>query len=150
MRSLQTLVVRLFNNTIMDTEILKLIRKLCTELQLTADVEFTCYQAHTEYCKNHYEKRFIQTTFNYNGEIRQTNRFNQTSQELDDVEKTTLLHTLALISICTKYVNGKRPDHLFVKLAKYLQINGTPYTVQEFRNTEFIVFKHLQFNVRKQ
>ncbi|XP_031622798.1 uncharacterized protein LOC116340448 isoform X2 [Contarinia nasturtii] len=148
MRSLQTLVVRLFNNTIMEKDTLNLIGKLCTELQLTPDIEFTCYQAHAEYCKRYFEKRFKQTTFEYNGAINQTNELMQSSQELDEVEKTTLLHTLALISICAKYVNGFRSEKLFVKLTQYLENNGTPCSSREFRNTEYIVFKYLEFNIK--
>lgn len=148
MRSVQTLVVRLFNNTIMDSDTFNLIRKLCTEFQLPPDIEFTCYEAYAEYFKRYFsdlEKRFKQTTLDYNGVIKQTSHL--IDRTLDEVEKTSLLHTLALISICAKYVSGPRYETLFRSLNKYLQRNGTPYSPREIRITEYIVFKFLGFNV---
>lgn len=132
----------------MDPFTAKLIRELCVEFQLTPDVEFTCYEAYPEYFKryfSHLEKRFKQTTLEYNGAIKQTTQL--IDQALDEVEKTSLLHTLSLISICAKYMNGFRCEKLFLKLSKYLKKNGTPYSSEEIRNTEYIVFKHLGFNV---
>lgn len=151
MRSVQTLVVRLFNNTKMDSDTFNLIRKLCSEFQLPPDIEFTCYEAYAEYIKRYFcdlEKRFKQTTLEYNGMIKQTSHL--IDRTLDEVEKTSLLHTLALISICAKYVSGPRYENLFRSLSKYLQRNGTPYSAREIRITEYIVFKFLGFNVSEQ
>lgn len=149
MRSFQTaLVVRLFNNTIMDPDTFNLIQKLCTKFQLPPDIEFTCYEAYEEYFKRYFcdlEKRFKQTTLEYNGVMKQKSHL--IDRVLDEVGKTSLLHILALISICAKYVNGFRCEKLFTKLSKYLQRNGTPYSVPEIRNTEYIVFKFLEFSV---
>lgn len=149
MRSLQTLVV--YDSTIMDPDTFKLIRKLCVEFQLQPDIEFTCYEAYMEYFKRFFsdlETKFKQTTLESNGSIKQTSQL--IDQVLDGVENTSLLHILALISICAKYVNGFRCEQrLFKNLAKYLQLNGTPYSSRELRNTEYVVFKLLGFSVSK-
>lgn len=148
MCSLQTFVVRRFNNTIMDSDTRKLIGKLCAEFQLSPHIEFTCYEAYMEYFKRYFpdlEKRCKQTTMEYNVAIRQTSEL--IDQILDEVEKRSLLHTLALISICAKYIEGYRCEKLFNKLTEYLQINGTPFNTREIRETEYMVFKFLGFNV---
>lgn len=149
MRSFQT-----FNSSIdvkiMDRDTFKLIRKLCIEFQLQPDIEFTCYEAYMEYFKGFYpdlETQFKQTTLESNGTIKQTGKL--LKNVLYNVESTSLLHTLALISICAKYVNGFRCEKLFNNLSKYLQLNGTPYSTQEIRSTEYIVFKLLGFNVSR-
>lgn len=147
MRSLQTVVCAI-NNTIMDSDTFKLIRKLCIEFQLTPDIEFTCYEAYTEYVKRYFhelEKRSKGTIRKFNGTIRPTNE--RIDDLLNEVEQTSLLHTLALISICAKYINGYRCGKLFNSLSKYLHLNGTPYSSEEIRHTEYIVFKYLEFNV---
>lgn len=157
MRSEQRLLE--FDSSIMDPDTFKLIRKLCAEFQLHPDVEFTCYEAYMEYFKHLYtelETQLKQTTLEPNGggggggggvAIRQTSQLIE--RALDRVEKTSLLHTLALISICAKYVNGFRCEQLFKDLPKYLQRNGTPYSTREIRNTEYLVFKLLGFNVSR-
>lgn len=66
---------------------------------------------------------------------------------LDEVEQTSLLHVLALISICAKYIDGYRTEKLIKKFSTYLASNGTPYSVSEIRNSEYMVFKCLAFNV---
>ena len=164
MRSLQTTLV-VFDSSVMDPDTFKLIRKLCAEFQLSADIEFTCYVNYMEYLKRFFpdlETQFKQTTLGSNGatttttttmmtkttKIQQTNQL--IDQVLDDVEKTSLLHTLCIISICAKYVNGFRCEKLFTDLSKYLHRNGTPYSICEIRNTEYIVFKLLGFNVSRQ
>lgn len=106
MRSLQS-VVRLVNNPIMDPGTFKLIRKLCIEFQLTPDIEFTCYEAYMEYFKRYFhdlEKRSKETILKFNGTSKSTN--DCIDDLLNEVEQTSLLHTLALISICGKYING--------------------------------------------
>lgn len=165
MRSLQTTLV-VFDSSIMDPDTFKLIRKLCAEFQLSADIEFTCYVNYMEYLKRFYpdlETQFKQTTLESNGAttmtmtttamMAKTTKIQQTNQLidhlLDNVEKTSLLHTLCIISICAKYVNGFRCEKLFTDLSKYLHRNGTPYSICEIRNTEYIVFKLLGFNVSK-
>lgn len=162
MRSLQTTVV-VFDSSIMDPDTFKLIRKLCAEFQLSADIEFTCYVNYMEYLKRFFpdlETQFKQTTLESNGATTttttpttKTTKIQQTNQLidhlLDDVEKTSLLHTLCIISICAKYVNGFRCEKLFTELSKYLHRNGTPYSISEIRHTEYIVFKLLGFNVSK-
>lgn len=133
----------------MDPDTFKLIQKFCAEFQLLPEIEFTCYEAYKQYFERYFsdlEKKFKQTTFEYNNvAIRQAS--NLIDQALDEVEKTTLLHILALISICAKYVNGFRCENLTVSLSKYLQYNGTPCRMNEIRTTEYIVFKFLDFNV---
>ncbi|XP_055308962.1 uncharacterized protein LOC129572872 [Sitodiplosis mosellana] len=154
MRSLQTTLV-VFDSSIMDPDTFKLIRKLCAEFQLPVDIEFTCYEAYMKYFKRFFpdlETQFKQTTLESNGATTTTTKIQQTSQlidhVLDGVEKTSLLHVMALISICAKYVNGFRCEKLFSSLSKYLQLNGTPYSTREIRNTEYIVFKLLGFNIK--
>lgn len=148
MRSFQN-VVRLFDNTIMEPDTCKLIRRLCIEFQLTPDIEFTCYEGYITYFARYFdalEKQSKDLNFiKYNRTIKSTNEY--IANLLDEVERTSLLHILALISICAKYINGFRCEKLFNRLSKYLQLNGTPYTEREIRNTEFIVFKFLEFNV---
>lgn len=148
MRSLQTLDV--VDSSIMDPNTFKLIRKLCVEFKLQPDIEFTCYEAYIAYFNRFFtdlETQFKQTTLEPNGAIKPTNQL--ITHVLDRVEKTSLLHILALISICAKYVNGYRCEQLFNNLSKYLQLNGTPYSTHEIRHTEFVVFKHLGFNVSR-
>lgn len=147
MRSFQT-VVQLFDNTIMDSDTCKLIRRLCVEFQLTPDIEFTCYEGYMVYFSRYFhdlEKRSKDTIIKYNGTLEPTNECIE--DLLNEAEQKTLLHILALISICAKYINGYRCEKLFNRLSKYLQSNGTPYTTQEIRTTEFVVFKFLEFNV---
>lgn len=148
MPSLQTVVVRLFNDTFMDPDTFKLIKKLCEQFQLTPDIEFTCYEAYAEYFKRFFaylEKRYKRTTLEYCGSIKLTNQV--MDEILEEVEKTSLLHTLALISVCAKYINGFRSEKLFTSLSDYLHLNGTPFSVREIRESEYTVFKFIGFNV---
>lgn len=148
MCSLHSLVARLFKSNIMDPDTFKLIQKFCKEFKLAPEIEFTCYEAYEEYFRCYFTKlsaQIKQTTLKYNSDIRHTT--NIIGEALNKIEKTSLLHTLALVSICAKYINGHRCETLFPHLSKYLQFNGTPYSTDEIRQTEYIVFKFLGFNV---
>lgn len=132
----------------MDIDTFKLIRKLCAEFNLQPDIEFTCYEAYVAYFNryfSHLDRRFEQMTIEYNGGTKQTNQLIE--HTLDDVEETSLLHILTLISICAKYVNGHRCEKLITRLTKFLQINETPYSTRDIRISEYTVFKFLDFNV---
>lgn len=155
MRTLQTFIVRVSNNTLMDPDTFKLIRKLCAEFELPADIEFTCYEAYVKYFNRyfaHLEKCFQKLSIGFNGGLgggvgEQTSQM--IDQTLDEVENTSLVHTLALISVCAKYVNGYRCEKLITRFSKYLQLNGTPFSVRDIRTHEYTVFKFLDFNVRE-
>lgn len=160
------------NKPTLDLSTYKLIRNMCIEFQLPADIEFTCYESYTVYLQRYFrdlERRVKQTTamqfnnncctsnnnnidystisFNDNGasEILATNDI--IDNLLDEVEQTSLLHVLSLISICAKYINGHRSEKLVKKFSTYLENTGSPYTAHQIRNSEYLVFKCLAFNV---
>lgn len=152
------------SDSMLDLDTFKLIRDMCNEFNLSADIEFTCYESYTMYLQRYFydiERRVKQTTAmqcnnnncnssSHNGsenraEITATNDI--IVKLLDEIEQTSLLHVLALISICAKYINGYRSEKLIQKFSTYLQCNGTPHTMNEIRNSEFMVFKCLTFNV---
>lgn len=166
--------LRLFSDCItdsmLDVDTFKLIRDMCNEFQLTPEIEFTAYESYTVYLQRYFcdlERRVKQTTAmqcNNNNDdhsargggggsgtsrngapILGTN--DVIAQLLDEVEQTSLLHILALISICAKYIDGYRSEKLIKKFSTYLSSNGTPHTVNEIRNSEYLVFKCLAFNV---
>lgn len=165
-------------NVILDFDTFILIRDMCTEFHLTADIEFTCYEAYTIYMQRYFydlQRRIQQSTpiaYNINNCMK-TNNNNyysvpSTTSNIDgspmdcanilatnflidkllgEVEQSTLLHVLALISLCAKYINGYRSENLIKKISTYLQYNGTACTVHEIRNSEYMIFKCLAFNV---
>lgn len=163
--------------SMLDLDTFKLIRDMCNEFHLAAEIEFTCYESYTVYLQRYFcdlERRVKQTTAmqcnnncskNNNNDLNSgggggngNNSENDTEilatndiivKLLDEVEQNSLLHVLALISICAKYINGYRSEKLIKKFSTYLQSNGTPFTVNELRNSEYNVFKCLAFNVSK-
>lgn len=159
-------------DTILDLDTFKLIRDMCNEFMLAAEIEFTCYESYNMYLQRYFcdlERRVKQSTAmqcNNNCSTNNSNDHNGSDNGshsendaeilatndiivklLDEVEQSSLLHVLALISICAKYINGYRSERLIKKFSTYLESNGTPYTVNEIRNSEYIVFKCLAFNV---
>lgn len=154
-------------NPILDLDTFKLIRDMCNEFNLAAEIEFTCYESYTVYLQRYFcdlERCVKQTTAmqcnnncnKNNNNSHHNNRENGAEilatndiivKLLDEVEQTSLLHVLALISICAKYINGYRSEKLIKKFSTHLQCNGTPHTMHEIRNSEYLVFKCLAFNV---
>lgn len=151
-------------NSMLDLDTFKLIRDMCNEFNLAADIEFTCYESYSMYLRHYFNdlvQRVKQTTAmqcNNNCNNKNNNSNSDNGAEilatndiivklLDEVEQTSLLHVLALISICAKYINGYRSEKLINKFSTYLQCNGTTHTMNEIRNSEYMVFKCLAFNV---
>lgn len=164
MHYLQAVFIRELISTTMDSDTFQLIQKLCNEFKLSPDIEFTCYEAYMAYFRSYFvdlQRRLQQKTMQLNGNgnanttintdiarevsVFATNEF--IDKLLHEVEQTSLLHTLALISICAKYINGFRSAQLFNHFSAYLQLNGTPYSIAEIRHSEYIVFKFVGFNV---
>lgn len=151
------------SNQILDLDTYKLIRDMCNEFHLTADIEFTCYESYTQYLPQYFcelnrrvkRTAAMESNNNCSSDHDKSNRNSDNilatnaiiDKILDELEKTSLLHVLALISICAKYINGYRSENLVKSFVKYLESNGTPYTVNELRNSEYLVFKCLTFNV---
>lgn len=129
----------------MDAKTFRLIRELCVKFELPPDIEFTCYECYMEYFNGyflHFEERLKQMTINTHN---QTNQL--IDQALDEVEKSTFLHILSLLSICAKYIDGHRGDKLITRLSKYSLDIGMPLSTQNIRSSEYNVFKLLDFNV---
>lgn len=129
----------------MDAKTFRLIRELCVKFELPPDIEFTCYECYMEYFNGyflHFEERLKQMTINTHN---QTNQL--IDQALDEVEKSTFLHILSLLSICAKYIDGHRGDKLITRLSKYSLDIGMPLSTQNIRSSEYNVFKLLEFNV---
>lgn len=151
-------------DSMLDLDTFKLIRDMCNEFHLAAEIEFTCYESYTMYLQRYFcdlEQRVKRTTAmqcNNNCSKNTSNNNTERGAEilatndviaklLDEVEQTSLLHVVALISICAKYIDGYRTEKLIKKFTTYLASNGTPHTVNEIRNSEYTVFKCLAFNV---
>lgn len=126
----------------MDAKTFRLIRELCVKFELPPDIEFTCYECYMEYFNGyflHFEERLKQMTINTHNQL--------IDQALDEVEKSTFLHILSLLSICAKYIDGHRGDKLITRLSKYSLDIGMPLSTQNIRSSEYTVFKLLDFNV---
>lgn len=124
-----------------------LIRNFCEEFQLELEVEFTCYDLYDVYIKNYFAalKKSYEKDIRDNS-LNETNAYRSIDQILEQTQSNTLLHTLALISICGKYINGQR-NRIFQHLQTYLIQNGTPFNFNEIRAAEYQVFEYLNFHV---
>lgn len=146
-----SIVIEFKNFTMIDPDTMDLIRDLCARLNLPAEVEFTCYDMYPIYFRHYHTELDEKIQRKLIGRNR-TEQHSILREMAKHVERTALLHILAIISICAKFLLGPRSFGLVRRLRECVteakrDVEAVTVSHAAFMNAEFFVLRHLKFQV---
>lgn len=144
----KSIVIQFANFTMLDTYTFAFIRDFCVRFNVPPEVEFTCYDVYPIYFE-HYQGE-ISAKYRQQAIQRNCSEANDLiAQMREHIEKSTMLHMLTIISICSKYIMGPRAFAITQEIKKCLKYADEAVVDKlDIVRAEFCVFRNLQFKVK--
>lgn len=144
------LVPEIFSNAQTENELLStftvheiahhLLNNFCQQFSLDANIEFSIYEQfdyfYKKYCDDIVNNDCL-TSFRSNGKL----------YKLKCIENDLLINLLAIISLCTKYFETINFKDMFKLYPEICAQNEERFSLDQFFQTEFKVFRYLDFQV---
>lgn len=128
-------------------ETCELISQYCHEFCLDEDIEFACFELTHKHFKN-VQRKILSDIQYFDGSLVVENNLNEYLQQAVFTIKTDLpLNIFSIISITAKYFGAHNWSEMFKALPKMLHATGRTVSFRELYETEFKIFRDLDFCV---
>lgn len=128
--------------------VVDLVSKLCAELELSPEIEFTCLDSFDYFFVNHFNelKEKIEEHLQSESEKEPLTESEMWTNMGNLVQRQTFLRILSVLSVCAKFVDSRK-DIGINNIQTLLGAAKCSYDSEAIKNSEYRIFRNMGFTV---